>query len=56
LGEGDYVVIHTQMTSRTKAGKDYDATHVWLFRFEGSLVAEAWEYADTAYAFERMGV
>jgi hypothetical protein len=56
VGERDYVVIHTRMNSRTKAGKDYDATHLWLFRFEGDLVAEAWEYADTAYAFERMGV
>jgi ketosteroid isomerase-like protein len=56
LAEGDLVSIHTRMRGRMKNGKDYDNTHLWLFRFDGERVAEAWEYADTAYAFELMGI
>jgi ketosteroid isomerase-like protein len=56
VGEGDYVAVQTDMTGSTATGNAYQSSHLWLFRFEGERVAEAWEYADTAYAFERMGV
>ncbi len=54
VAEGDWVTVHTHMRGTLKNGNHYDNWHLWLFRFEGKRVAEAWEYADTAYAFEVM--
>ena len=54
LAEGDWVTVHTHMQGTLKNGNHYDNWHLWLFRFDGERVAEAWEYADTAYAVEVM--
>jgi ketosteroid isomerase-like protein len=51
VAEGDYVVTHYRLRSRTKAGVPYDNTYLFLFRFENGAIAECWEQTDTAYAF-----
>jgi ketosteroid isomerase-like protein len=49
--ENDYVVIHTTRRSVTVDDKDYENNYVIIFRFEGSQIADLWEYLDSAYAF-----
>jgi ketosteroid isomerase-like protein len=56
VGEGDRVVLHAELDAHTAIGNEYHNTYLWLFRFEDDHIAEAWEYLDTAYAFERLGM
>jgi ketosteroid isomerase-like protein len=56
VGDGDYVAVQAEMTGTTAVGNDYQSSYVWLFRFSDERVAEMWEYADTAYAYERIGI
>jgi ketosteroid isomerase-like protein len=48
--ENDIVVIHTIRHSVTVQDKDYENPYVCIFRFEGPLIVELWEYLDSAYA------
>jgi ketosteroid isomerase-like protein len=56
LVDGDYVTVHTRMQGKLGNGNEYDNWHLWLFCFEDERITDAWEYADTAYAFELMKV
>lgn len=51
--EEGVVVLHTNLEATTNAGLDYDNPYCLLYRFEGDVVAEVWEHADTAYAYSR---
>jgi ketosteroid isomerase-like protein len=47
------VVVDTSLEAMTNAGKTYDNQYCFLLRFEGDLIVEVWEHADTAYAYAR---
>jgi ketosteroid isomerase-like protein len=52
--DGDMVSVQASMrATMVEGGASYDNDYVYLFRFEGSKIAEAWEYLDTAYFFDR---
>jgi ketosteroid isomerase-like protein len=51
LEENDYVMIHSTRRSITVTGKDYENNYVSIFRFDGPLISDIWEYLDSAYAF-----
>jgi ketosteroid isomerase-like protein len=51
--EEGIVVLHTNLEATTNAGLPYDNPYCLLYRFEGDLVVEVWEHADTAYAYSR---
>jgi ketosteroid isomerase-like protein len=53
LQDGQRVVIHCTLRALTTEGVDYENHYLMLYRFEGTRIAEAWEYTDTAYAFAR---
>jgi ketosteroid isomerase-like protein len=48
--ENETVVIHTTRRSITINEKAYENDYVCIFRFEGSLISDLWEYLDSAYA------
>jgi ketosteroid isomerase-like protein len=50
---GDMVAVQASLQAVMAEGADYDNDYVYLFRFEGPLIAEVWEYLDTAYFFEQ---
>jgi ketosteroid isomerase-like protein len=56
VGEDDRVVMHARLDGRTGIGNEYHNSYLWLFRFEGDHIAEFWEYLDTDYAYERLGM
>jgi hypothetical protein len=51
VAEDDLVSAHYRRTARRIGGDPYDAEYNILFRFDGDLIAEVWEVADTAAAF-----
>ena len=53
IADGDMVAVQASMKAVMTEGASYDNDYVYLFRFEGPLIAEVWEYLDTAYFFER---
>jgi ketosteroid isomerase-like protein len=53
LQDGSRVVVHCTLRALTREGIPYENHYLMLYRFEGTRVAEAWEYTDTAYAFGR---
>jgi ketosteroid isomerase-like protein len=53
LGDNDFVLVHATLRATTAGGRDYENHYAMLQRFDGELVAEAWEHLDTAYAFSR---
>ncbi len=53
LRDGERVVIHCTLRALTREGVPYENHYLMLYRFEGTRIAEAWEYTDTAYAFGR---
>ena len=55
VAEDDLVALHCTMHSRTRSGNDYHGPYHMLFRIENGLIAEAWEFLDTAYVLERIG-
>jgi ketosteroid isomerase-like protein len=54
VAEDDLVALHCTMHARTNVGKEYHGSYHMLFRVEGDRIAEAWEFLDTAYVFERL--
>jgi ketosteroid isomerase-like protein len=52
---GDCVAAQATLTATMVGGAPYSNQYVYIFRFEGSLVAEVWEYLDTAYFFQQKG-
>ncbi len=38
----------------TANGHDYENEYCMRFRIEDGLIAEVWEYFDTAYLYERI--
>jgi ketosteroid isomerase-like protein len=50
IGEGDYVSARWILSAKTKLrNEDYANHYHYLYRFEDGLIAEYWEYCDTAY-------
>ena len=49
IAEGDRVATHFTLRARTVNGKDYENHYQILYRCKDSLIAEVWEYYDTAY-------
>lgn len=49
IAEGDLVHSHFSLTAKTATGQDYHNHYQSLFRLEDGLIAEVWEYFDTAY-------
>jgi ketosteroid isomerase-like protein len=47
FGEGDLVCVEARGEARTKAGKPYNNTYCFVFRFRGDRIAEVTEYLDT---------
>ena len=47
------VAIQTNLEATTNAGLPYDNPYCLLYRFDGDVVVEVWEHADTAYAYSR---
>ena len=54
VAEDDLVTLHCTMHARTNVGKEYHGSYHMLFRVEDVRIAEAWEFLDTAYVFERL--
>jgi ketosteroid isomerase-like protein len=50
---GDCVAAQATLTATMAAGAPYVNQYVYVFRFEGSKIAEVWEYLDTAYFFQQ---
>jgi ketosteroid isomerase-like protein len=48
-----FVIAHCSLRATTRSGRDYENHYALLYRFDGLLIAEAWEHTDTAYAFSR---
>ena len=55
VGEDDMVALHCTMDGWTVSGNRYVNSYHFLFRLDDGLIAEGWEFLDTAYAFERLG-
>jgi ketosteroid isomerase-like protein len=50
---GDCVAAQATLTATMAGGAPYTNQYVYVFRFEGSQIAEVWEYLDTAYFFQQ---
>jgi ketosteroid isomerase-like protein len=51
IGEGDFVAARWILHAVTQGrGEAYANHYHFLFRFEDGLIAEYWEFCDTAYA------
>jgi hypothetical protein len=53
ITSGDCVAAQATMTATMAGGAPYTNQYVYVFRFEGSKIAEVWEYLDTAYFFQQ---
>ena len=51
--EPDVVMANASMTAKLINGNDYTNDYAYVFRFDGDRIAEATEYADTAFAIEQ---
>jgi len=49
----DCVAAQATLTATMAGGAPYVNQYVYVFRFEGSKIAEVWEYLDTAYFFQQ---
>jgi ketosteroid isomerase-like protein len=50
IGEGDFVAARWVLTAKSKLRGEHYANHYhFLFRCRNGLIAEYWEYCDTAY-------
>jgi ketosteroid isomerase-like protein len=47
VGDGDFVVAEVRGDVETHCGARYDNEYCFVFRFEGSHIAEVTEYGDT---------
>lgn len=47
--------IHFAMATKTSSGKDYHNRYIMMVRFADGLIAEVWEYLDTALWLHTMG-
>ena len=52
VGEGDTVIAHVRRNCLTVSGGPYENDYMLRFDFDNHLIAQAWESADTALAFE----
>ncbi len=48
LSAAEYVVVQARGKNMTRAGKEYENSYCWIFRFARGKVVELMEYADTA--------
>ncbi|HLK12821.1 MAG TPA: nuclear transport factor 2 family protein [Candidatus Binatia bacterium] len=55
FGDGDLVAMQGRGFARTKAGRRYDNTYCFVFRFRGGAVAEITEYLDTELVRAALG-
>jgi ketosteroid isomerase-like protein len=49
IAEGDRVATHFTLRAKTVNGKNYENHYQTLYRCQDGLIAEVWEYFDTAY-------
>jgi len=49
IAEEDRVASHFTLRAKTIKGKDYENHYQTLYRCKDGLIAEVWEYYDTAY-------
>ena len=49
IAEADRVAAHFTLRAKTVTGKDYENHYQILYRCQDGLIAEVWEYFDTAY-------
>jgi|RhiMethySRZTD1v2_1073278.scaffolds.fasta_scaffold2039839_2 ketosteroid isomerase-like protein len=54
IAEGDHVAVMLRVHAGTVSGNDYEGEYLWAYRLADGLIAEMWEYLDTAYAFEKL--
>ena len=52
VAEGDTVIAHVRRNCLTASGAPYENDYLLRFDFDNHLIAQAWESADTALAFE----
>jgi ketosteroid isomerase-like protein len=52
IRDDDIVVLQYMLHARTRAGVPYENDYALILRFRGDQIAETWENADTAYAFD----
>ena len=49
----DMVAVHATARGMTAIGREYENEYHLLFRLEDGLIAEAWEFLDTAFVYAR---
>lgn len=54
VAEGEYIAVNCTMTAKTAIGDNYVNDYHFLFRFDGDLISEFWEFNDTAYVDTRL--
>ena len=55
IAEGDHVVVEACGRSTTTAGKPYNNTYCWIYRFADGKVKELTEYLDTQLVEAALG-
>ena len=55
IAEGDHVVVEARGQSMTKAGRPYNNTYCWIYRFGDGKVRELTEYLDTQLVETALG-
>jgi len=55
IAEGDHVVVEARGQSTTKAGRPYNNTYCWIYRFANGKVQELTEYLDTQLVEAALG-
>jgi ketosteroid isomerase-like protein len=55
IAEGDHVVVEARGQSMTTAGRPYNNTYCWIYRFAEGKVQELTEYLDTQLVEAALG-
>jgi ketosteroid isomerase-like protein len=53
LEDGEMVSVHATARGATLQGRSYENEYLFLFRLRDGVIAEGWEFLDTAYAYSR---
>jgi ketosteroid isomerase-like protein len=55
LADGDYVILESAGTNRTRAGEAYNNRYCMIMRMAGGKIVELTEYTDTDLILRRLG-
>jgi ketosteroid isomerase-like protein len=53
--EDEHVVVPLDVQGRTKAGKDFSGSALWLYQLRDGKIVRAQLYADTASTLQALG-